>query len=141
MRFSLLTAFSINMFGTIDWGIYLAQFLSGWLFSGRFVSLGLFLSILFSNQIAALLATVAISFFFIIAGSEFFTLNIPLSLVPLFERLSILTHVTSMGKGVVDIRDLWYFISFIIIFLSLSCLQLLKEKYGNRKDYFRRFQT
>jgi len=106
-----------------------------------FLSLGIFISSIVASQIGALLLSIGLSFFLILAGSDFVTASLPLPVVPVMERLSILSHVSSMARGVIDLRDVWYFISFIAVFVSLSYLSILKNKYGNRRDYFINFQT
>lgn len=141
LAFSLPVALSLSVFGALDWGAFLAQFLAGLILAAAFVSLGVYLSILIPNQIAALLSSISVSFFFIIVGTELVTANIPLALVQFFERLSVISHFDSLSRGVVDIRDIWYFISFVMIFLSLSYLQLARMRFGNRRDYYRMTQT
>jgi ABC-type uncharacterized transport system involved in gliding motility auxiliary subunit/ABC-type transport system involved in cytochrome c biogenesis permease component len=140
LLFAVPIAVAFSRFGVFDWGAFVGQFLSGVFLAGCLIALGMFFSSLLTSPIASLLATAATSFFFIIAGSDFITANLPLILVPVLERLSLASHVASMSRGVIDIRDVWYFLSFIIIFLSLTFLLLLKQKFGNRKDYYVRYQ-
>ncbi len=138
--FSMPVAFSFSRFGAFDWGAYIAQFLAASFLAASFVSLGVFFSSLLTNGIASLLLTSAVSFFLLIAGSEFITANLPLPIVPIVERLAVSSHVSSMSRGVIDIRDVWYFLSFIIIFLSLTYLFLIRQKFGNRKDCYMKYQ-
>ncbi len=141
LLFTLPISLSLQPFGQMDWGMVFGQILSGLFLASAIASLGIFISSLVSSQIASLLVTVAGTFFLTIVGSDLITASIPLSLIPILERLSLSSHFSSMTRGVIDTRDIWYFISFCIIFLSLAYLQMLKRKYGNRKDYFRSFQT
>ncbi len=138
--FSIPIAISFSQFGTLDWGAFVGQFLSGIFLSGSLVALGLYLSSLLTSPIASMLATAGVSFFLILCGSDFVTANLPLVIIPVMERLSLLSHVTSLTRGVIDSRDIWYFVSFMVIFLSLAYLMLLKRKFGNRKDYYIRYQ-
>lgn len=139
--FSFPLAFSISLFGQFDWGIYFSQFFSSVLLSLSLLSLGIFVSSLISSSLGSLLLTIGISFFFILSGSDFVTASLPQFLAPVFERISLLSRFSSLGRGVISLSDIWYFLSFILVFISLSCLSILKNKYGNRKDYFRSFQT
>lgn len=136
LLFSVVVAVSFSFFAALDWGIFFGQLLSGILLGLSLTSLGLFLSLLLGNPVSALIATSIGGFFFILLGSDFITQSLPLPLVPLFERMSLLSHVSSMARGVIDIRDVWYFIGFFLTFLSLTYLLLLKRKYGNRKDRY-----
>ncbi|MCX8008390.1 MAG: Gldg family protein [Patescibacteria group bacterium] len=138
--FSFPIAIAFSRFGVFDWGAFFAQFFSAIFLAGCFISIGVFFSSLLTSSIASLLATSAASFFLLIVGSEFITANVPLAIVPILERLSLSSHFVSMSRGVIDVRDVWYFLSFIIIFLSLTFLFLIKQKFGNRRDYYIRYQ-
>lgn len=140
LLFALPIAFSLSSFGKFDWGVFLGQFLGSVFFTCALVTLGIFVSSLLYNQIAALLVSAVTGFFFIIVGSDFFAASLPLAIAPLLSRLSISGHLDSIARGVIDLRDLWYFFSFTIIFLSLTYLQLIKRKYGNRKSQYSSFQ-
>lgn len=140
MLFVIPIAVSFSLFGHLDWGVVVTQILSGIFLFACFSALGQLLSAILPGQIAALLATMGISFFIVILGSEMVTANIPLLFVPIFEQVSLLTHTEAMARGVIDLRDIWYFLSFIGVCLSLTTLELYKRKYGNRRDYFRSFQ-
>ena len=138
--FALPVAFSFSLFGPFDWGIFAGQLLSSILFSASLIALGIFISSLFTNQIASLLLTVLASFLSLVIGTELITANLPNAIVPFLEKLSLLSHLESLSRGVIDIRDLLYFASFIVIFLSLSFLQLMKRKYGNLRYRYRTYQ-
>src|SRR5690606_27148730 len=81
-------AFTFSQFGNLDWGVVIGQFLGSILFAGVFTAIGIFVSSLFTSQIAALLVGVALSFFFVISGFELVTLSLPSSVANLFEQLS-----------------------------------------------------
>lgn len=134
-------ALSLNMFGRLDWGVVIAQYLAGVFMGSVLVSLGIFISSLFKNQISSLLVSVVADFFIIVLGFELVTARLPLYLASIFEKLSVTTHFLSMSRGVMDLRDLWYFISSSLIFLSLAYLLLLKQKYGNRFDLYQKYFT
>lgn len=133
-------AASFGSFGNLDWGIVFGQYLASVFLASVLIALGVFISSLFASQISALLVSVAASFFLVIAGFEIVTASLPLFLASFFERLSALSHFDSMSRGVVDLRDLWYFLSAILIFLSLAYLQLLKRRFGNRKSLYRSYK-
>ncbi len=140
LAFMLPVAYSLDRYGNIDWGVVTGQYFASVLLGSVFISLGLFISSLFTSQIASLLVSSAISFLLIISGFEIITLSLPPQIATIFERLSILTHFDSMSRGVIDLRDLWYFGSAIVIFISLASLQVLKIRHGNQKAVYRRLQ-
>lgn len=134
--FALPISVTFSWYGQVDFGVVLGQLIGSWLFSAAFIALGIFISAAFTSQVAALLVSAVLGFLFLISGSDFITVTLPLILVPVFERLSLLSHFQSMNRGVLDLRDLWYFGTFCIVFLTLAYLSLLQRKYGNRKDQF-----
>lgn len=141
LAFAIPIAISFSLFSGFDWGTFVGQFVGSVCLAACFVSIGLFFSLLLSNQIAALLASSVLCFFFLMTGSEFITANLPLSWGVYLERLSVISHVSSISRGVIDVRDIWYFIAFPLVFLSMTYVQLLKGKYGNRKDLYVRYLT
>lgn len=140
LLFIFPVAFSFSKFGRLDWGVVFGQYLGSVFFAATLIPLGIFISTLFTSQISALLVTTAVSFLYIIAGFNFVTDSLPGFLVTVFEQLSVLSHFESMARGVIDLRDLWYFLSAIVIFLSLGYLLLLKRRFGNRRSLYRSYQ-
>lgn len=134
-------AFAFDQFGTMDWGVVFGQYLGSVLMAAVFIALGLFISSLFETQIASLLVTASIGFLLIISGSEFLTASVPFTVASILEQLSVITHFSSIARGVIDLRDLWYFLSVTTAFLALAYLQLLKITYGNRRSEFRTYQN
>lgn len=137
LLFIFPVAASLDLFGDLDWGVVFGQYLAGFLLAAVFSALGIFASGFFASPIPALLVSAAAGFFLIIAGLEIVTVSLPLFLAPFFERLSALSHFESMSRGVIDLRDLWYFLSAILVFLSLASLHLLKRKFGAGKGRYR----
>jgi ABC-2 type transport system permease protein len=133
-------AWSIGKFGNLDWGQVMGQYLSGVFAVSVLASLGIVISGLFSSQISAFLVAIIANFFLIVSGTEIITARLPFELAPFFEQLSLSTHFNSMARGVIDLRDLWYFIFLSVVFLGLAYLGLLKNKYGNRKLAFRNIE-
>jgi ABC-2 type transport system permease protein len=130
-------AWSMGKFGNLDFGQVVGQYLASVFAVSVLASLGIVISGLFSSQISAFLVTIIASFFLIMSGTELITARLPFELAPFFEQLSLSTHFNSMARGVIDLRDLWYFISLSVVFLGLAYLGLLRNKYGNRKLAFR----
>lgn len=131
--FTLPVAILFSKYGAFDWGVYVGQLLGMFLFSISLISLGIFLSSLFSSQIAALLATLAAGFILILAGTELLTISLPFSVAAVLERLSLVSHYNAVIRGVIDFYDILYFVAFTVVFIILTLLQLLKRKYGDYK--------
>lgn len=130
----LLTGIGFNMFGDLQWGVTLAQYLAGVLFAASLTGLCIFISSLTSSQIAALIVSVTASFFWMILGFEIISARLPLFLAPLLEQLSIYTHLTALARGVIDLRDIVFFVSAPLIWLTLALYVLSVNRAGSRKD-------
>ncbi len=115
--------------GNIDmggaWGSYIGLFFLG----ASFVSIGLFASSLTNNQIVSFIVAVFLSLFVYIGFDFIYSLDLfgPIDLF--VKSLGINAHYTSMSRGVIDTRDLVYFISLIGIFVLLTKLSLESRKW------------
>ncbi len=106
-----------NPVGNIDtggmWGSYIGLLFLG----GAFVSIGIFASSLSDNQIISFVMAVAFCAFCYIGFDNLASLEIFKKSDSFLLSLSINTHYVSMSRGVIDTRDMLYFISLIAIFL------------------------
>lgn len=118
-----LTKGNMDMGGT--WGSYLGLLFLG----GAFVSVGIFSSSLTDNQIVSFIISVFLCMFTYLGFEFIYSLEI-FGKVDLFIRaLGINAHYASMSRGVIDTRDVIYFLSFISFFLLLTKLSLESRKW------------
>jgi ABC-2 type transport system permease protein len=107
------------------WGSYAGLLLLG----AAFAAIGLFCSILTSNQIVAFILAVFVSGF-IYGGFEIiYTLDLFGRFDLFIKTLGMTEHYLSMSRGVIDTRDLLYFLSLIVIFLLGTRLVLQSRKW------------
>ena len=140
LLFLLPVAISLSFYGNFDWGAFAGQFLGSFLFASLLISLGIFVSSLLGNQISSLIVSAALSFLLVIFGSEMITGGLPSFLGNALENLSGLSHFSSIVRGLITFRDLWYFASGSAIFLGLSYLLLLKRRMGKNWSFYRKVQ-
>jgi ABC-2 type transport system permease protein len=114
---------NIDMGGT--WGSYIGLFFLG----TSFVSIGLFASSLTNNQIVSFIVAVFLSLFLYIGFDFIYSLDLFGSVDLLVKSLGINDHYTSMSRGVIDTRDVIYFISLTAIFVLLTRLSLQSRKW------------
>jgi ABC-2 type transport system permease protein len=128
--FYLYSVYQLGMpRGNIDmggmWGSYIGLFFLG----ASFVSIGLFASSLTNNQIVAFIVAVFLSLFIYVGFDFVYSLDL-FGPVDLFVKsLGINAHYTSMSRGVVDTRDIIYFISLIGIFILMTKFSLESRKW------------
>ena len=110
----------VGFLGDPDWGTVICGYLGCLLLGSSYLAIGLFASALSENQIVAFILAIAICTGMLIVGEAFFLILVPDFLVPLFEYMGLGSHFESMGRGVVDTRDVLYYLSIIGAFLYLN---------------------
>jgi ABC-2 type transport system permease protein len=107
------------------WGSYFGLLFLG----GAYVSIGLFASSLTENQIVAFILAFFLCFFCYFGFDAIGGLSVFRPIDGLIYDLGINAHFASMSRGVLDTRDILYFLSFIFIFLALTRFRLLSRKW------------
>jgi ABC-2 type transport system permease protein len=115
---------TISLLGELDWGPVAGGYLGTVLLAGAFTAVGLFASSLTRNQIVAFIIGVAICFSLTLVDKMLFFL--PQSLLGLLEYLGAGFHFENISKGVIDSRDILYFLS--VSFVGLYGAQLVLEQ-------------
>ena len=99
-----------NMDAGATWGSYIGLAFLG----ASFVAIGIFASALTDNQIVAFLLSVFLCFFSYFAFDYLSRLNLFYAKIDnVIEQLGILHHYESISRGVIDTRDVIYFLSLI----------------------------
>jgi ABC-2 type transport system permease protein len=123
---------TVNYLGAPDNGAILAGYLGSMLMAGSFLAIGSCLSAATRNQVIAFILTVVICFLLLLAGFplvlDFFRAWLPQALVDAIASLSFLTHFASIGKGVIDLRDLVYFALMIGFWLYATAVVIDLKK-------------
>ena len=108
--------------GNIDIGSTLGSYFGLVFLVGAYAAIGLFTSTLSDNQIVAFIIAVFLCFLF------YFGFEALATVLPTFSNtiayLGMQDHFKSMSRGVLDTRDILYFSSIIVVFLSLTVNQL-----------------
>jgi len=111
--------------GPVDHGAVWTGYLGLLLMSSAYISIGLFASSLTNNQIVAFLLALFIGIFFhIIFG--FLASNMSGLIGAVFSYLSLSTHFESVSRGVIDSKDIIYFLS--IIFMGIIAAEAIVVK-------------
>ncbi len=112
---------TVNYLGEPDNGVILAAYIGSWLMGGSFLALGSFLSALTKNQIIAFVLSLMVSLIFLLVGfapvSAGLENALPASFAQLLSSMSFLTHFQAITRGVLDIRDVSFFMIFIAMWL------------------------
>lgn len=118
-----------NPVGNIDLGSTMGSYIGLFLLGVIFVSIGIFASSLTNNQIVAFILG-ALFCFFVHFGFEFiYSLSFLESVGGVIKNMGIEHHYQAISKGVVDSRDIIYFITTTFIFLFATKIVLLSRKW------------
>lgn len=122
--------------GNIDhggiWGSYIGLFF----LSAAFVSIGVFCSSVTNNQILAFILSVFLCGFLYIGFDLIHSLSLFGKIDLFIQQLGMAAHYSSMSRGVVDTRDLLYFLAVIALFLCLTKSSLASRKNNKRNEIF-----
>jgi ABC-2 type transport system permease protein len=94
-----------------------------------FVAIGIFASALTDNQIVSFILAVFISFILYMGFDFIYTFLVSGKAGLIIQGLGLNAHYSSMSRGVIDTRDLVYFISVTAIFILLTKLILESRKW------------
>ena len=112
---------TVNVLGEPDNGVIVASYLGSWLMAGSFLAIGAAVSALTKNQVIAFVVAAVVCFVLTVAGSSvvlgFFTGWAPQTVIDTLASFSFISHFTSVMRGVIDLKDMVYFISLIVFFL------------------------
>lgn len=139
---TLPLALTVAIVGNLDWGPVVAGYLAATLLGGAYLAVGLFVSARSDNQIVSLiLATVACGALYMI-GSPALTDLFGNRGADVLRALGTGSRFESITRGVIDLRDLYYYVSLIATFLALNVYALEHQRWAPdaAREHHRRWQ-
>lgn len=119
---------TVSSLGNLDLGQVFSGYLALILFSGMMIGIGIFTSSIGSNQIVSYLLALFIGIFFQIIfqmlGQNFVGFS-----GHILDYMSTFTHFESMTRGVIDSRDVLFFVGISFLSLIFSEVMLIKKRY------------
>jgi len=124
---TMLYPLLIHKYGTLELGPVITGYLGLFLMGSSFIALGLFFSSLTENQIVAAVISFGFLLLFWVIG---WSSTLASSKVGSFlTQLSILEHIDEFSKGVVDTKDVVYYLNFIVLCLFLTMRSLESKRW------------
>jgi len=110
---------TVNYLGSPDNGAIVAGYVGSFLMAGGFLAIGTCLSAATRNQVIAFITAALVGFVRDV---------LPQTLVDAIASLSFYSHFEAISKGVIDLRDLVYFVALIVFWLTATALVLDMKK-------------
>lgn len=125
---------TVNYLGNPDNGVIFAGYLGSFLMGGAYLAITAMTSAMTRNQVVAFIVSVVLSLFLILAGyppvTDMLVQWAKPWLVEGIAAFSVMTHFESIQKGVLDTRDLLYFISVIVFSLFTTSVIVRAHRAG-----------
>jgi len=126
---------TVNFLGHPDNGVILASYIGSWLMAGAMLAVGACVSAVTKNQVIAFVVTAALAFVFTLSGSPIvlgvFQGWAPEWLIRGITQTSLLGHFGAITRGVIDVRDVVYFLSIMVAFLGANAILIDLERPSN----------
>ncbi len=117
---------TVNYLGHPDNGVIIASYIGSLLMAGGYLAVGACISATTRNQVIAFIISVAVCFIFVVAGApivlDFFSSWAPRIIVETIGSFSFLTHFNAITEGVVDLRDVIFFLSTMALWLFANVI-------------------
>ncbi len=144
LALTIFLPISVSFLGNLDWGPVMGGYLAAILLAAAYTAIGLFLSSRTNNQIVALILTVLVAGLFYLIGSRGITDFVGSTMAEVLRALGAGSRFESIERGVIDLRDLVYYGSLTVLFLTLNVISLDSKRWSLRQltwSYRRAFIT
>ncbi len=138
---TLPTAVGILAVSEADNGIVIAQYVGAALLAGQLTAVGLWASSMTRNQITAFIVASMMSFALFLIGLPIVQIALPPVVGGAVAQLSIIHHFENVARGVIDFRDVLYFVSMAWLFVTLAWIAVGSERLSRTRADFGRLKV
>ena len=131
LALTLPLTLTVAHLGNLDGGPVLGGYLAALLLAGAYAAVGLFVSSRTDNQIVALIVTVLIGGVLYVVGTSTLVDLTSGTASDILRALGTGSRFESIERGVIDLRDLIYYLSLTGIFLTLNVLSLDRQRWSH----------
>ena len=121
---------TVSIIGNLDWGPVIAGYIATILLGASYLSIGLFVSALCRNQVVSLICSVVLCGLLYLIGAKVITDLVGIDTSEILRLFATGARFDSITRGVIDIRDLYYYLSVIAVFLTLNTYVLERERWA-----------
>lgn len=138
LALTLPVPITVALLGDLDWGPVIGAYVATLFLGAAYISIGLYVSARTDSQIVSLMVTVLIGLALYLIGSGVLTGLTGYELAEFLKKLGTGSRFESITRGVIDLRDIYYYLSIMGVFLTLNILALEKQRWaadGNRRSH------
>ncbi len=115
---------TVSLVGPLDWGPVFGAYLAALALAAAYISIGLFVSSQTDNQVVSLIVTTLVCGVFYLLGSDALTTLFGNTGTEILRLLGSGSRFESIARGVIDLRDIYYYLSIFGVFLVLNIYSL-----------------
>ena len=140
LTLTLFLPLTASFLGNLDWGPVIGGYLAALLLAATYAAVGLWISARTDNQIVALILTIVVCGVLYLIGSDGLTGFLGERMSTILRAIGSGSRFESVERGVIDLRDLIYYLSLTALFLALN-VAALDRKGWSRGERTRRYRT
>jgi ABC-2 type transport system permease protein len=130
LALTLFLPITVSLLGNLDWGPVIGGYLAAILLAAAYAAIGLFVSSRTDNQIVALISTALLCGFLYLLGSGGLADYAGQTLGDVLRAVAPGSRFESIQRGVVDLRDMLYYLSLSGVFLALNVFSLISKRWS-----------
>jgi len=130
LALTLFLPITVSLLGPLDWGPVVGGYLAAILMASAYAAIGLFVSSRTDNQIVALMVTVLICGLFYLLGASGVTNFVGDAVGEVLRAIGTGSRFESIERGVIDLRDLIYYLSLTALFLVANVVSLDAKRWS-----------
>jgi len=121
---------TVSLLGPLDWGPVIGGYVATLFLAAAYTAVGLFVSARSDSQIVSLIGTALIGGLFYLVGSDALTSLFGNRAGEFLKLLGTGSRFDSITRGVIDLRDIYYYLSIVGVFLTLNVLTLERLRWA-----------
>ncbi len=131
---------TVSLIGHLDWGPVVGGYVATLFLAGAYIAIGLFVSARSDSQIVSLIVTVLVCGIFYLLGSDTLTGLFGTRVGEILQLMGSGSRFESITRGVIDIRDLYYYLSLTGLFLTFNIFALERLRWADNRTNSRHRQ-
>ncbi|MDN3518515.1 Gldg family protein [Aquisalimonas lutea] len=124
---------TVQMLGPLDWGPVIGGYVASLFLAAAYTAMGLFVSSRTDNPIISLIVTALVGGAFYVIGTDWLTALAPDALGQIMHLVGTGARFEEITRGVLDLRDVYYYVSLVGLFLALNVYSLERLRWGDHR--------